>query len=87
MIDRCNGRAEAVETPIGYVPTPNSLDLHGLNISPRTLQELLRVDATEWVRELEASQTLFESFGERFPSLLWKEYSDLMEKLRKQTAS
>ncbi len=86
MIDRCNGRAEAVETPIGYVPTPNSLDLHGLDISPSTLQELLRVDAKEWVRELEASQTLFESFGERFPSLLWKEYSDLMEKLRKQTA-
>lgn len=87
MVDRCKGRADAEETAIGYVPTPNSLDLSGLDIPSSTLQELLRVDATDWLKELEASQTLLESFGERLPSLLWKEYSDLLEKLRNLAAS
>ena len=87
MIDRCKGRADAEETTMGYVPTPNSLDLRGLDIPLSTLQEMLRVDPADWVKELEASQTLLESFGERLPSVLWKEYSDLLEKLRRQASS
>jgi len=87
MIDRCKGRADAEETTMGYVPTPNSLDLRGLDIPLSTLQELLRVDPADWVKELEASQTLLESFGERLPSVLWKEYSDLLEELRRQVSS
>ena len=42
MLDRIEGRAEAKETPIGNVPTPESLLLDGLSISPDTLNELLQ---------------------------------------------
>ena len=47
MLDRIEGRAEATETPIGYVPTPKSLTLDGLSISRDALDELLRVDPAE----------------------------------------
>ena len=47
MLDRIEGRAAATETPIGYVPTPGSLTLDGLNISRDTLEELLRVDPAD----------------------------------------
>ena len=82
IIDRCNGKAEAVETPIGYVPTPESLNLSALNIPQSTVEDMLRVDKAAWIQEVEASQKLFESFGARFPQKLWQEYSNLLDRLR-----
>ena len=42
ILDRCRGEADAVKTPIGYVPTPDSLDLTGLDISRETSQQAVR---------------------------------------------
>lgn len=83
IIQRCSGKVGAVETPIGYVP--ETLDLRGLSVPPSRMEELLHVDKAAWVRELEASQILFQSFGERFPSELWKVYSNLMARLQAET--
>src|SRR6266542_4111673 len=44
-IERIEGRAAAVETPIGYVPTPDALDVAGLDLATETLETVLRVDA------------------------------------------
>jgi len=82
IIDRCNTKVVAVETAIGYVPIPDSLNLNGLAISRQTIQELLLVNKEEWVSELESSQLLFDTFGERFPGELRRAYSKLMDKLR-----
>ena len=81
IIDRCNGRTDAIETPIGYVPRPESLDLNGLNISRSTVEELLHVDNAEWIKEVQASEPLFRSFGARFPERLWQEYSRMLKRL------
>ena len=82
IIDRCNTKVAALESSIGYVPNPDSLDLSGLSVSRDTIQQLLSVDNEEWVKELESSQLLFDTFGERFPGELRRAYSKLMDKLR-----
>ena len=48
ILDRCRGEADAVRTPIGLVPTPDSLDLTGLDISRETLDKLFAVAPEDW---------------------------------------
>jgi len=82
ILDRCRGRADAVETPIGYVPMPDSLNLIGLNLPRSTIEELLQVDKTAWMDEIESSWLFFKTLGERFPNILFQELSKLRERLR-----
>jgi len=85
IIDRCRGRADAVETPIGYVPTPDSLNLATMNLPGRTVEELLKVDETAWLDEIESSELFFKTLGEQFPDILWEELSKLRGRLRNRT--
>ena len=67
MIDRINGQGKATETPVGLVPTPDALNLDGLDLSKATLEALLRVDRDEWVAEVPAIRDFFDRFGDRLP--------------------
>ena len=82
IIERCKGKAEAVETPIGFVPTVDSLRIEGMNVPEATMNELLAVDSAAWMDELEFAWLFFESLGERFPQTLRGELSKLMDRLR-----
>ncbi|MCS6817613.1 MAG: phosphoenolpyruvate carboxykinase (GTP) [Blastocatellia bacterium] len=81
IIERVNGRGDAQETPIGYVPTPQALDLDGLALSKETVRELLRVDPNEWRQEAEAIAEFFRRFGNRLPEELWQQHRQLMRRL------
>lgn len=83
MLDRIEGRANATETPIGYVPTPNSLTLDGLSISRQALDELLRVDPADWAAEEEATGKFFEKFGSRLPAEIRQEHEALAGRLQR----
>jgi phosphoenolpyruvate carboxykinase (GTP) len=87
MLDRIEGRAEATETPIGYVPTPNSLMLDGLSISRENLNELLHVDPADWVAEEEATGKFFEKFGKRLPEEIRHEHRELASRLQRSTVA
>ncbi|CAN5179969.1 phosphoenolpyruvate carboxykinase (GTP) [soil metagenome] len=68
MIDRCEGRGGANESPIGCVPRPEDLDIEGLKeVSPETMAELLSVKSDEWQKELEGQQKFFDTLGEDLP--------------------
>ena len=82
IVDRINGRGEAVKTPIGYIPTPESLYLEGLDISSDAQDELLRVDDTGWLAELEVLKEFFTSLGDKLPKELWSELSALESRLK-----
>jgi len=82
IIDRCKGKGEAIETPIGYVPTIASLDLTETNVSQSTIEELLRVDEAGWMNELESASLFFESLGSKFPEILRQEVTKLESRLR-----
>ena len=68
MIDRCEGRAGAQESPVGYVPRAEDLDSAGMqDVSAETLRALLSVEEDEWKKELAGQQTFFETLGSDLP--------------------
>lgn len=82
ILARCRGEADAVKTPIGYVPTSESLDLTGLDIAQETLAKLFTIDREHWYRETEAIAAFFQQFGSRFPREMWDQLEALRLRLR-----
>jgi phosphoenolpyruvate carboxykinase (GTP) len=86
ILARVRGKAEAVRTPIGFLPTRESLDLSGLNIPESALQRLLSADRDAWTRELADMKAFFEKFGRRLPEELWQEHDRLTHRLTLEAA-
>jgi len=82
IIGRCKGTADAVETPIGYLPTPAEIDLRGLDVTPTTLNQLLAVDDTQWTEEMESINEYFDGFGDRVPKELQDTLDGVLNALR-----
>ena len=81
IVERIDGQAEAVETPIGHVPTPDSLDTDGLDMSAADLESVLSVDVEEWKAEIPQITEWFEKFGDDLPATLWTELDGLKARL------
>ncbi len=67
VCDRLDGNAEAVETPIGYLPAKGSLDTSGLDIADADLDALLAPNAAAWAKDLPAIRAHLAKFGDRLP--------------------
>jgi phosphoenolpyruvate carboxykinase (GTP) len=80
-IERIEGTATAVDTPIGYVPTPEALDLGGLDIAVRDVEAALAVDAQEWKAELPMIEEWFTTIGDKLPTALRDELEELRQRL------
>ena len=83
IIDRCQGRADAVATPIGYLPKIDSIDVADLDIDEATLESLLSVNLEQWTAEMESIGEYLSTFGARLPAELQIEHDDVMQALRK----
>jgi phosphoenolpyruvate carboxykinase (GTP) len=81
IFDRLEGRADAVETPIGRLPAPGSLDVEGLGLTQDQLDLLLTVDADIWRQEAALIPPFYEKFGDHTPKALWEEYESLVSRL------
>jgi phosphoenolpyruvate carboxykinase (GTP) len=81
VVERMDGQAEAVETPIGHVPAPGSLDVEGLDLAPEALEAALAVDVEEWKAEIPQITEWFEKFGDDLPAVLWTELDGLRSRL------
>jgi len=81
MCERVDGKAEAVQTPIGLLPRLGGLDLKGLKIDERDIQELLRVDLDAWKAEIPDIEKHFAQFGDRLPARLRKQFAELKKRL------
>jgi phosphoenolpyruvate carboxykinase (GTP) len=78
---RCDEEAEAVDTPIGRVPAKGALDLTGLDLSERALDELLEVDPHLWREQLPQVREHFAQFGDRLPGELRRQLETLEARL------
>jgi phosphoenolpyruvate carboxykinase (GTP) len=78
---RCEGSADAVDTPIGRVPAADSIDTAGLEVSAEQLAELLRVDPGEWKVELPAIHQHLARFGDHLPEELHRQCAHLEKRL------
>ena len=81
IFDRCEGTAEAVETPIGRLPTLDGLDFSGLDLSQDEIATLLKVDVEGWMSEIPLIESYYEGFGDHIPKALWQELQSLKEQL------
>jgi phosphoenolpyruvate carboxykinase (GTP) len=81
VLERVVGTGDANETPIGYVPTPESLDTNGLEIDELTLQQLLSVDSDAWHGEVELINEHFDFVGEQLPQAMRDELENLEKRL------
>jgi len=81
IVERCAGRAEATETPIGLVPAQGALDTEGLDLSANDLAKLLAVDPAEWKAQLPQLQEHFADFGDDLPDELRAQLEALEKRL------
>lgn len=70
IFERVDGRADAVDTAIGRLPTPDALDTTGLSIDAADLDEILRVDTDGWSAAIDEIREHFARFGDRLPAEL-----------------
>jgi phosphoenolpyruvate carboxykinase (GTP) len=80
IIGRCQGTAEAVETPIGYLPTESALNTAGLDVDASTLGELLAVQPQAWRQEMDDVEEYIAAFDARVPRDLRAELAGLRKR-------
>ena len=85
IVERVSGKAEAVETPIGYVPGPGAVDISGLDVTDAQMEELLHVNVEEWLNEITLIREHYERFGETLPEALSDELDALEARLREKS--
>ena len=89
IFERCDGTAEAIETPIGYLPTLDGLDFSDLQLSENEIAQLLRVDVDSWLAEIPLLEKFYTGFGDNLPDELVAELEGLKQRLlaaQQQTA-
>ncbi|MGI0135037.1 MAG: phosphoenolpyruvate carboxykinase domain-containing protein, partial [Candidatus Micrarchaeaceae archaeon] len=83
VLDRCESRGEAVETPIGFIPKASELHGEDLGLPAETLSELLNIDPEEWRQEYAAIAESFEQYGKRLPDRIKAEHQRISTELSK----
>jgi phosphoenolpyruvate carboxykinase (GTP) len=81
VVERIEGRATATETPIGYVPSMESLDTDGLDMTDEQINVALHVSTQEWETEVTQIQAWFHKFGDSLPATLLTELDGLKARL------
>ncbi|NUL44322.1 phosphoenolpyruvate carboxykinase (GTP) [Cellulosimicrobium funkei] len=81
VVERLEGTADAAETPIGYVPTADALDLSGLDLSAADLEDALRVDTGEWQDEVASIEEWFSRFGASLPASIAGQLDGLSQRV------
>ncbi len=81
IVGRLDGTAEGTETPIGILPTKDSLDLDGLDLPAEDLDFLLTVDKEVWREEAALVPEHLNTYGDHTPKELWDQYHALVERL------
>ncbi|MDE7244317.1 MAG: phosphoenolpyruvate carboxykinase (GTP) [Oscillospiraceae bacterium] len=82
IMKRAFGEADAVETPIGYQPKPEDINLEGSGVDVETLKGLLTVDKEVWKEEVKGIHEFYGQFGDKVPQGLRDELAKLEENLK-----
>ena len=83
ILKRCEGKVDAEETAIGYVPKAEDINLEGLDFSLDTLKSILAVDNAQWTKEAEGIEEFYKKFGDKLPAELKEQLEGLKARLAK----
>ena len=81
ILDRCEGKVDAVESPIGYLPKPEDINIEGLDISEETLKDLLSVDVQSWKDDILNILAFYNQVGDHVPVEMYRELAALAARL------
>jgi phosphoenolpyruvate carboxykinase (GTP) len=81
ICERVEGTGKAQKTPIGNLPTPDALDLSGLDLPAEDLNQLLAVDIEGWKKEAEDIAENYAKFGGKLPNMLTEQLNSLRKRL------
>ena len=81
ILDRCEGKADAVETAIGYEPKAEDINIEGLDIDLEVVKGLLDVDKDLWKEDAAGIEEFYKKFGDRLPKELKAELETLKKNL------
>jgi len=81
ILDRCNNTLGAQESPIGYIPRPEDIDMTGLDMPKESLNKLLLMDKGEWLREIESQKEFLKIFKNNLPAEILQEWEALKQRL------
>ncbi len=77
ILARCEGKVDAVETAIGYVPKAEDINIEGLDIDIDVVKELLNVDKAVWREEIGGIKEFYAKIGDTVPTELKAELATL----------
>jgi phosphoenolpyruvate carboxykinase (GTP) len=81
VFKRCNGDADAIETPIGNLPTLEAINFDGLDLSEQQKAQLLRVEIDGWLSEIPLIEDYYDQYGDHVPAELRQEVAELKARL------
>ncbi len=81
IIKRCQNQADAIDTPIGFLPKAEDIDTSGLDITKESMEELFHVNKEQWLEEMESIREYFLEYGDRMPKMLLDEHRKVVSKL------
>ena len=82
IVDRVRQRGTGTTTPLGIMPTAQSLEADSLNLAPQAFQELLAVRPDDWYREIDRREEFLARFSDRLPQELLAENEALRQRIR-----
>ncbi len=84
ILNRCDGKVDAKETAIGYVPYAEDINIEGIEdeVSLETLKSILEVDASLWAEETKGIEEFYAKFGDKIPATLVNELETLKAALK-----
>jgi len=82
ILDRVDGRALSLDTPLGWRPREDGLNLDGVDVSGSDIEQLFDIDPEAWFAELDATEQFFATFGDRLPAGLTTQLTDIRRRLK-----
>jgi phosphoenolpyruvate carboxykinase (GTP) len=82
ILDRCEGKGKAIDTPVGFVPSLDGINRAGLNVSDGVMTSLLNVDPAEWIEAIEGQEGFMKSYGMRMPKSMWDQHNELAKRIK-----
>lgn len=81
IVNRLEGQAKAVESPIGLLPARGGINISGLDLDYQTMDELFEIDGESWLYEVRMAEQFFAGFGDKLPAQLGSELIELESRL------
>lgn len=82
VIRKVSGEVEGNDSALGLLPAQGELNLSGLELDPKTVDQLFEIDPISWSAETESIKEFFAGFGDQLPEELATELSELENRIR-----